>query len=104
MNDIPIVPQEPAEEPANLKLLRRLVTGLLATMIVGVVVVVGLLVMRITAEPAPMALPDNITLPEGVNAAVFTMGTGWFAVVTRGNEILIYDQVSGKLRQTIQMD
>ncbi len=100
MNDAPIAPQE----PANLKLLRRLVTVLLATMIVAVVVVVGLLVIRITATPAPMALPDNIALPEGENAAAFTVGTGWFAVVTSGNEILIYDQGSGKLRQAIQID
>ncbi|MCK4713183.1 MAG: hypothetical protein KAT26_09920 [Marinosulfonomonas sp.] len=92
------------EEPANLKFLRTLVTVLTGTMIVGVVVIIGLIVMRITSEPARMALPDNITLPDGTNAAAFTVGAGWYAVVTRDNKILIYHADSGKLRQTISIN
>lgn len=91
------------EEPANLKFLRRLVTVLTGTMIVGVVVIIGLIVMRITSEPARMALPDNITLPDGTKASAFTVGAGWYAVVTDTDEILIYDQSSGKLRQSIKI-
>ena len=91
-------------EPANLKFLRRLVTVLTGTMIVGVVVIIGLIVMRITSEPARMALPDSITLPDGVRATAFTVGAGWYAVVSGDNEILIYDQTSGELRQTIKIE
>ena len=90
-------------EPANLKFLRRLVTVLTGTMIVGVVVIIGLLVMRINAKPAVVALPSSITLPDGTHASNYTMGAGWYAVVTTGNEILIFDQDSGALRQTIQI-
>ena len=93
------------EEPANLKFLRRLVTILTGTMIVGVVVIIGLLVMRFNGKPAPVAtgldLPASITLPEGAQATAFTMGKGWYAVVTDGDEILIYDAESGTLRQRI---
>jgi len=94
-----------AEEPANLKFLRRLVTVLTGTMIFGVVVIIGLLVMRINAKPAAvaMALPDSITLPDGTTASAYTQGLGWYAVVTTGDEILIFDQDSGALRQTIQI-
>jgi hypothetical protein len=99
MND---APKEP-DEPANLKFLRRLVTVLTGTMIVGVVVIIGLLVMRINAKPAAPALPESITLPDGSTASAFTMGNGWYAVVTTGNEILIYDRDSGELRQTVQI-
>jgi len=101
MNDAPLEP----EEPANLKFLRRLVTTLTGTMIVGVVVIIGLLVMRINSKPAPTAsgpdLPASITLPNGTRATAYTVGNGWYAVVTTAGEILIYDTDSGILRQTI---
>lgn len=99
MNDAPMLP----EEPANLKFLRRLVTVLTGTMIVGVVVIIGLLVMRINAKPATTAMLDSITLPGGVTASAYTVGKGWYAVVTTGNEILIFDRESGALRQTIKI-
>lgn len=99
MNDAPMLP----EEPANLKFLRRLVTVLTGTMIVGVVVIIGLLVMRINTKPAVLALPDSITLPDGASASAYTVGKGWYAVVTTRNEILIFDRESGALRQTIQI-
>ncbi|AXX97344.1 DUF6476 family protein [Profundibacter amoris] len=103
MNDAPLEP----EEPANLKFLRRLVTILTGTMIVGVVVIIGLLVMRINAKPAAVStgpeLPASIVLPDGARATAFTMGKGWYAVVTEGDEILIYDADSGKLRQRIRI-
>jgi len=104
MNDAPLEP----EEPANLKFLRRLVTLLTGTMIVGVVVIIGLLVMRINGKPAPVStgpeLPASITLPDGAQATAFTMGKGWYAVVTDGDAILIYDADSGELRQTVQVE
>ncbi len=90
--------------PANLTFLRRLVTVLTIIMIGGVVTVVALLVIRLNADPAPLPLPDQVTLPDGTTATAFTVGSDWFGIVTENDEILIYDQVTGTLRQTITLD
>ncbi|WP_299598006.1 DUF6476 family protein [uncultured Tateyamaria sp.] len=92
------------EMPANLTFLRRLVTVLTIIMIGGVVTVVALLVIRLNADPAPLPLPDQVTLPDGTTATAFTVGSDWFGIVTENDEILIYDQVTGTLRQTITLD
>ncbi|WP_386627318.1 DUF6476 family protein [Sulfitobacter geojensis] len=89
-------------EPANLRFLRRLVTVLTVVMIAGVIVVIGLLVTRLNRK-AP-ALPDQITLPAGKTAHAFTQGADWYAIVTSDNEILIYDRLTGGLRQTLQIN
>ena len=89
------------ELPANLAFLRRLVTVLTIIMIGGVVTVVALLVIRLNADPAPLPLPDRITLPDGMTATSFTVGSDWYGVVTEDDLILIYDQVTGALRQTV---
>lgn len=70
-------------------------------MIVGVLVVIALLVTRLNDTAPP--LPDQIILPEGVSARAFTRGESWFAIVTSQDEILIYDRLTGALRQTIQI-
>lgn len=88
-------------EPANLKFLRRLVTTLTATMIVGLVVLIGLVVIRLNGGAAPLALPDQITLPDGATAISFAQGPDWYAVVTDSNLILIFDRATGELRQEI---
>jgi hypothetical protein len=89
-------------EPANLRFLRRLVTLLTAVMICGVLVVIGLLVTRLNRDLPP--LPERISLPEGVRAQAVTQGAGWYAVVTSDNRILIFDSLSGALRQTVEID
>ena len=89
-------------EPGHLRLLRLLVTTLTAVMIVGLVVVVGLLVTRLSDKTPP--LPDQIALPEGARALAVTMGPGWYAVVTQDQRILIFDATSGKLRQTVEIE
>lgn len=71
-------------------------------MIVGVIVVIGLLVTRLN-RTAP-TLPDQISLPDGARATAFTQGGDWYAVVTDGNEILIFDRLTGKLQQTVGID
>jgi len=93
-------------EPANLRFLRRLVTVLTVIMIAGVVTVVALLVIRLNADPAPLPLPlpQKITLPDGTRATSFTIGSDWYGVVTQNDEILIYDQVTGVLRQRVVID
>ncbi|MGO4915744.1 DUF6476 family protein [Pseudogemmobacter sp. W21_MBD1_M6] len=101
MDDAPI----PVEEPANLKFLRRLVTILTGTMIAGLVIIIGLIVIRFSDDrktSAP-ALPDSIALPDGSVPHAFTQGGDWYAVVTASDQILIYDRKTGALRQTIQI-
>ena len=88
-------------EPANLRFLRRLVTVLTAVMICGVVLVVGLLVTRLNRSAPP--LPDQIVLPEGVTARAFTQGPDWYAIVTEDDQILIFDRLTGALRQTVRI-
>lgn len=72
-------------------------------MIVGVITVVGLLVTRMPSAPTGPVLPDALALPAGAKAAAVTMGTGWIAVVTTDDRILIYD-TTGNLRQELQID
>src|SRR6056297_263361 len=92
--------------PATLKFLARLVTVLTATMILGLLVIVGLLVTRFWTEPdsvALPALPEVITLPAGARATAFTQGEGWYAVVTGDGRILVYDRGTGALRQEVEL-
>ncbi|MFZ5963293.1 DUF6476 family protein [Thalassococcus sp. BH17M4-6] len=102
MADTPPPSSDTPEEPANLKFLRLLVTILTATMIVGLVVIVSLIVIRYRDSSAP--LPEVITLPSGASATAFTQGADWYAVVTEDDRILIYDRATGSLRQTITLE
>ena len=72
-------------------------------MIVGVITVVGLLVTRMPVPIAGPVLPDNLALPPGAKAAAITMGTGWIAVVTTDDRILIFDS-AGNFRQEYRID
>ena len=96
-------PEIPAEEPANLKFLRRLVTTLTATMIVGLVVMITLVVIRLNASTPQLALPDYITLPNGTRATAFTHTPSWYAIVTADDRILIFNRDSGELTQDIRV-
>lgn len=71
-------------------------------MIAGVVVIIGLIVMRFYDVPPP--LPETLTLPDGARVHSFTQGPDWYAVVTQDNRILIYDRVTGQLRQTVLIE
>ena len=90
------------KEPANLRFLRILVTVLTATMILGVLAIIFLLVMRLQ-QPAPLALPDQLSLPDDSTATAFTQTDDWIAIITDDNQIIIYER-DGTLRQTIQID
>lgn len=89
-------------EPANLRFLRRMVTVLTVVMILGVVVVIGLLVTRLGRD-SPV-LPSEISLPDGAKAVAFTQAADWYAVVTDDNRILIFDRMTGALRQTVVVE
>ncbi|MEE9388797.1 MAG: DUF6476 family protein [Paracoccaceae bacterium] len=99
MDDTPIS----IDEARNLRFLRRLVTVLTATMILGLLTITVLLVIRLSTPPTTFQLPDAITLPNGSRATAFTQGSDWYAVVTDGDEILIFDNGTNTLRQTIQI-
>ncbi|MBT8459113.1 MAG: hypothetical protein HKP37_05345 [Boseongicola sp.] len=90
-------------EVRHLKYLKWLVTILTVTMIGGVLTVVALLVMQFGAMH-DIALPDAVDLPEGVAAVAFTQGPDWYAVVTDGDEILVFSRSTGELRQTIAVN
>ncbi len=100
MNDTQLTP----DEPANLKFLRRLVTILTATMITGVILIIALLVMRLNAPTTTVSFPDNIQVPNGVTITAFTKGNGWYALVTKDQQILIFDATSGAIRQSIAIN
>ena len=94
-------------EPPNLRFLRLLVATLTAVMICGVVVIVALLVIRFSTDSARASgpgLPEQITLPAGTRAVAITAAGDWYAVVTQNNEILIFDQSTGALRQTLTIN
>ena len=88
------------ELPPSLRALKTLVTVLTLTMIAGVITIVVLLVTRLPQLGTTSALPPELTLPAGTTAAAVTMGSGWIAVVTKDDRILIFG-ADGKLWQEI---
>ena len=102
MNE-PQAADNPDPDPLNLRVLRILVTVLTVTMIVGLITVVTVFVTRFESG-TPVALPDAVTLPEGVTARAVTFGSDWYGVVTDTDQILIFDRTDGALRQTVQID
>ncbi|MDB9716145.1 DUF6476 family protein [Amylibacter sp.] len=93
-------PLEYSAEPANLKLLRRLVTTLLAIMIIGFITLIFMFVMRFSNNNQTFQVND-ITLPIGFSATAYTQGDNWYAIVDNTNKILIFNKSDNTLRQTI---
>ena len=85
-DDLP--PNVDFQLPKNLRFLQRLVTMLTASMIVGILVIVALLVIKIRSED--LNFPDNLVLPDGTKPVSFTRTKNWYSVVTEDNNILIY--------------
>ncbi len=90
-----------APDPGLLRFLRTLVLALAATMIIGVIVLVGLLVMRFPSAPA--GFPAEIALPAGERAAALTRATDWLAVVTESGRLLIYSADGTRLLQEVEI-
>ena len=76
-------------------------TALTATMIFGLLIVIGLLVIRFSNKSPD--LPTSVTLPDGAKAVTFTQGPDWYAVVTKDDVILIFDRMTGELRQSVKI-
>ncbi len=68
-------------------------------MTIGIVVLVWVIWARLP-QPLP-PLPATVALPAGETATAFTRGQGFLAVVTEGDEILIFDPSGRTLRQRI---
>ena len=94
--------EDDAPNEGTLRYLKTLVTVLTLTMILGVVTIIGLLVTRFSAS-RDIAFPETISLPDGTVAAAFTQGKDWYAVVTDGDEILVYSRLTGALTQRIRI-
>ncbi|MCU0802624.1 MAG: DUF6476 family protein [Rhodobacteraceae bacterium] len=86
--------------PPGLRFLKALVIVLAVSMIAGVITIVALLVTRLNGT-SPLPLPETISLPDGAKAQAVTAGADWYAVVTTDNRILIFDRLTGDLRQEI---
>lgn len=89
--------------PPEFRFIKRLVVVLTSVMIVGVIVIIGLLVTRLGMAPAPLALPDNISLPEGTRVEALTLSADWVIVLGRGDTVLFFDRRSGQLRHQIDL-
>jgi len=91
--------------PPSLRLLKWLVILLTLSMIGGVITVVYLIVTRMpqTFGTAAPAFPASLALPEGARPAAVTFGTGWTAVVTTDDRILIFGK-DGAITQEIVID
>ena len=102
MSETPEGLEENEVDPSLVRYLKLLVTTLAGVMIVGLVAVIALLVIRLNDKPA--MLPETVVLPKGVEAKAVTMGETWYAIVTQGDEILIFERLSGKLHQRVLID
>lgn len=87
--------------------LRRLVTALTATLIVGMLSIVALLVIRLAPLGQRVDLPDRIVVPTGESAQAVTLGRDWVAVVTTdaaGQErIRVLDRQTGTARAMVEI-
>ncbi|GAB1480711.1 DUF6476 family protein [Paracoccaceae bacterium] len=90
--------------PPSLRFLKALVIILMITMIAGLIAVVTLLVTRLPDPNAAPRLPEGLALPEGAVPAAVTLGTGWIAVVTEDDRILIFLTADGRLLQEVKVD
>lgn len=105
MSDKEETPKEELTLPPDLRFLKTLVTVLAGVMILGLIAIITLFVIRFSSpREAAVRLPETITLPEGMTARAVTYGTGWYAVVTTGDEILIYDAKTGRLTQRVTIE
>ncbi len=86
--------------PPSLRWLKWLVMTLTLSLIGGVLTVVWLLVTRLPLPGAHPSVPPALKMPAGATAAAVTMGTGWVAVVTTDNRILMFG-ADGRLWQEI---
>ncbi|MCE2524263.1 MAG: hypothetical protein J4F49_13780 [Rhodobacteraceae bacterium] len=96
---------DPIKAPPTVRWLKIMVTALTVTTIAGFTTIVVLFVIKFREFSAPpiLELPGSISLPGGSSAVAFTQGLTWFAVVTKNDEILIFDRNGGELIRRIDI-
>lgn len=57
-------------------------TALTATLIIGILAIVALLVIRLAPLGERLPLPERVAVPAGETARAVTLGSDWVAVVT----------------------
>lgn len=92
----------PEPLPPSLVALQRLVLALLAVMVVGFAVLIAAFVWRLNA--GGVSLPEALDAPEGTDPVAVTMGPDWVAVVTADDRILVFDRLTGALREEVGLD
>jgi hypothetical protein len=98
-------------EPRNLRMLRRLVTLLTATIIVGLAVVAGAMVLRLVRDPAPAPVPpdaaaaERLVVPAGETITAAGAAPGALMLVTRdadgAERLRLYDAATGALTRVV---
>ncbi len=96
------MPPDPPPHP-DVRFVKRLVVVLTSVMIVGLILILGLLVIRIGMAPVPLGLPANIALPEGTVMEAVTLSRDWVVVLGQGGEVLFFDRDGGSLRHRLDL-
>ncbi|MEO0938527.1 MAG: DUF6476 family protein [Pseudomonadota bacterium] len=91
------------ETSHNLTFLRRLVTVLTATMILGVLLIVTLLVIRLNTAPAPLSLPEGLSLPDGSAPEAITLTQTRILLIDDAGTVHIHDRSTGTHLQSLML-
>lgn len=78
-------------------------TVLTAVMIGGLLLLVGLFVIRFQTPP-DLPLPEEIVLPEGATLVSVTYTPDLLLVVTDAQTLLVFDALTGDLRKTLDLN
>ncbi|OCX62810.1 hypothetical protein BFP70_13470 [Thioclava sp. SK-1] len=87
---IPELAATPEAPLPELRFLKWLVTGLAATMMLGVLAIVAILVIRFSGKTDAGALPSSIILPSGAQALAVTFAGDRIIVLTQDDQVLVY--------------
>lgn len=92
-------------EPKNLKFLRLLVIVLTITMICGIITLVLVIVIKMPNynNTESIQLPAEIILPDNMKVETFSIGSNHYLIVTKNDEVLIYDRKTNILEQRIKI-
>ena len=92
-------------EPKNLKFLRLLVVVLTITMICGIITLVLVIVIKMPNynNTESIQLPEEIILPDNMKVETFSIGSNHYLIVTKSDEVLIYDRRTNILEQRIKI-
>jgi len=99
-NQSEVIADQP--EPANLRFLRRLVTTLTATMILGLIAIFTVLVIRL--QPSNQPFPEIIALPEKTDVLSISRTPNELVVISQEKIIYVLSANGEKLLQTFKMD